>query len=188
MTRDYKHTRGRQGALEMSGMAGLIVGLAIGLAVAAGVYLHDRRPGSLAATAVAPMTSDEGQPADKRAPASQSAESETQLDFYEMLPKFEVVIPESESDVRPNGPAMPVDKPGSYILQAGSFRNSADAEKMRAVLALQGIESKVQKVAVDNDTWHRVRIGPVTNLKALDDTRRKLREAQVDALVIRVGD
>jgi cell division protein FtsN len=59
---------------------------------------------------------------------------------------------------------------------------------MRAVLATQGIDSKVQKVAVDSDTWHRVRIGPVTNLKALDDTRRKLREAQVDALVIRVGD
>ena len=59
---------------------------------------------------------------------------------------------------------------------------------MRAVLALQGIESQVQKVAVDSDTWHRVRIGPVTNLKSLDETRRKLREAQIDALVILVGE
>jgi cell division protein FtsN len=187
MTRDYKHARGRQGALEFSGGVGLVVGLVIGLGVAAAIYVHDRRQG-VAPPASVPMAADDGQPADKPAPASQTADSETQLDFYEMLPKFEVVIPEREKDVRPNGPALPVDKPGAYILQAGSFRNAGDAEKMRAVLALQGIESKVQKVAVDSDTWHRVRIGPVTNLKSLDETRRKLREAQIDALVIRVGE
>jgi len=187
MTRDYKHARGKQGAPEFSGGFGFLAGLVIGLAVAAGIYIHDRR-GEGIATRVAPVTADGGQPADMPAPASQNADPETQLDFYEMLPKFEVVIPESEKDVRPNGPALPVDKPGAYILQAGSFRNAGDAEKMRAVLALQGIESKVQKVAVDSDTWHRVRIGPVTNLKSLDDTRRRLREAQIDALVIRVGD
>jgi cell division protein FtsN len=188
MTRDYKHARGRRGSLEFSGVTGLVVGLAIGLAAAAAIYVHDRRPGTLPAATVAPMTADETPPIEKPAPASQSAEPETQLDFYEMLPKFEVVIPEREKDVRPNGPALPVDRPGAYILQAGSFRNPADAERMRAVLALQGIESKVQKVAVDSDTWHRVRIGPVTDLKALDETRRKLREAQIDALVIRVGE
>jgi cell division protein FtsN len=187
MTRDYKHARGKHGTLEFSGGAGLATGLAIGLAVAAGVYVHDRR--ELAGLREpAPVAADDARPADKPAPASQDADPETQLDFYEMLPKFEVVIPESEKDVRPNGPALSVDKPGAYILQAGSFRNAGDAEKMRAVLALQGIESKVQKVAVDSDTWHRVRIGPVTNLKALDDTRRRLREAQIDAIVIRIGD
>lgn len=188
MTKDYKHARGKQGALEFSGGVGLVAGLVIGLGVAAGVYVHDRRKGNLPPVATAALAVDDSQTTDKPAPASQSADSETQLDFYEMLPKFEVVIPEREKDVRPNGPALPVDKPGAYILQAGSFRNAVDAEKMCAVLALQGIESKVQKVAVDSDTWHRVRIGPVTNLKSLDETRRKLREAQIDALVIRVGE
>lgn len=187
MTKDYKHARGKQGALEFSGGTGLVIGLVIGLGLAAAVYIHDRRKGILP-TVAAPMAADDARPTDKPAPASQNADPETQLDFYEMLPKFEVVIPEREKDVRPNGPALPVDKPGAYILQAGSFRNAGDAEKMRAVLALQGIESKVQKVAVDSDTWHRVRIGPVTNLKSLDETRRKLREAQIDALVIRVGE
>ena len=46
------------------------------------------------------------------------------------------------------------------MLQAGSYKNFADADRVRAQLALQGIESKVQKVTVDNDTWHRIRIGP----------------------------
>jgi cell division protein FtsN len=52
---------------------------------------------------------------------------------------------------------------------------------------MQGIESSIQKVTVDADTWHRVRIGPITDLNKLEDTRRKLREAQIDAMVIRLG-
>ena len=40
--------------------------------------------------------------------------------------------------------------------------NAEEADRVRAQLALQGIESKVQRVSVDNDTWHRVRVGPVT--------------------------
>lgn len=172
----------------MSGGTGFAIGLTIGLAVAAAVYLHDRRSGSMMGAATSPMSSDPAPASAPPAPASQRADSETQLEFYEMLPKFEVVIPERESDVRASGSAQPVERPGSYVLQAGSFRNPADADRMRAVLALQGIESKVQQVAVDNDTWHRVRIGPTSNLRALDETRRKLRAAQIDALVIRVGD
>ena len=50
------------------------------------------------------------------------------------------------------------------------------------------VESKIQKVTVDKDTWHRVRIGPLKNLEALEETRGKLRAAQIDALVIRVGE
>jgi cell division protein FtsN len=58
---------------------------------------------------------------------------------------------------------------------------------VRAQLALQGVESNIQKVSVDNDTWHRVRIGPINNLNKLEEIRRQLREAQIDAMVIRLG-
>jgi len=75
-----------------------------------------------------------------------------------------------------------------YVLQAGSYRNEADADRVRAQLALQGVNAKVQRVAVDTDVWHRVRIGPITNLDELNRVRRQLRAAEVDALVIRVGD
>src|SRR5262249_59350528 len=119
-------------------------------------------------------------------PASQTAD--TQYDFYEMLPKYEVVIPEKDKDPRPNNQAGPVNKPGAYVLQAGSFRNHADADRVKALLALQGVESKIEKVSVDKDTWHRVRVGPISNLDKLEETRSKLRQAQIDALVIRVGD
>ena len=58
----------------------------------------------------------------------------------------------------------------------------------REQLALQGIESKVQRVSVDNDTWHRVRVGPITDLAELNRVRDRLKEAEMDLLVIRVGD
>jgi cell division protein FtsN len=75
-----------------------------------------------------------------------------------------------------------------YVLQAGSYRNEADANRVRAQLALQGVDAKVQRVAVDTDVWHRVRIGPINNLDELNKVRRQLQAAEVDALVIRVGD
>jgi cell division protein FtsN len=55
-------------------------------------------------------------------------------------------------------------------------------------LALQGVQAKVQRVAVDTDVWHRVRIGPISNLAELNKVRKQLQAAEVDALVIRVGD
>jgi cell division protein FtsN len=189
VARDYKHSkRGTGGASNLSGVAGFVVGLALGLAVAVGVYLFDRRPAARVAQESPPMTRDDA-PATKNAkPAPASQDAETQFEFYEMLPKFEVVIPEQDGTV-PNAPgAGPVQKPGAYILQAGSFRNHADADRVRALIAMQGVESKIQKVTIDRDTWHRVRVGPITNLKQLEDTRSKLRNARIDALVIRVGE
>ena len=110
-------------------------------------------------------------------------------DFYQMLPNFEVVVPEKDKDVKRDLPAAArIERPGVYVLQAGSYRNEADANRVRSQLALQGIDAKVQRVAVDADVWHRVRIGPIGNLDELNKLRRQLQAADVDALVIRVGD
>jgi cell division protein FtsN len=148
------------------------------------VYLYDRRAEVRRAEPEAPLARDEEAPSQKPAPASQ--QDETEFEFYDMLPKFEVVVPESGGE-KPV-PDAQVNKPGAYILQAGSFRNYADADRVKALIALQGVESKIQKVTIDKDTWHRVRIGPIKNLEQLEETRSKLRAAQIDALVIRVGD
>ena len=193
MARDYKHSkRGAGGSSSLSGVAGFVVGLALGLAVAVGVYLFDRRPAARLAQEAPPMTREDETPATAKAgkPAPASQDAETQFEFYEMLPKFEVVIPEQDGAAGPAVPggAGPVQKPGAYILQAGSFRNHADADRVRALIAMQGVESKIQKVTIDRDTWHRVRVGPITNLKNLEDTRSKLRNARIEALVIRVGE
>lgn len=188
MARDYKNVKRRSGGGSgLSGVAGFVLGLAFGLAVAMAVYLYDRRPAARVAQQppAAPMTNDDEATA-KPAPASQAPEA--QFDFYEMLPKFEVVVPEKDGTAPRTSAGGAVQKPGAYVLQAGSFRNLADADRVRALIALQGVESRIQKVTVDTDTWHRVRIGPITNLQKLEETRSKLRQAQIEALVIRVGE
>jgi cell division protein FtsN len=55
-------------------------------------------------------------------------------------------------------------------------------------LTLQGIGARVQRVALDTDVWFRVRVGPISDLAQLNKVRRQLQSADVDALVIRVGD
>jgi cell division protein FtsN len=177
-TRDYKRSRGRSEAI--NGTTGFALGLVVGLGIGLAIYVLDRpapeEPGTRPA------------PASTRAGEAPPAEPEQEYDFYEMLPNFEVVVPEREKDVKLDAPAAPVEKSGAYVLQVGSYRAYAEADRVRAQLALQGIESKVQRVSVDSDTWHRVRIGPVTDLTELNRVRTRLREADMDVLVIRVGD
>ena len=115
--------------------------------------------------------------------------ADERYDFYEMLPHFEVVVPEKERDVeRKDLPTARVERPGVYVLQAGSYRNLSDAERVRAQLAKVGVEANVQRVAVDKDVWHRVRVGPIKDLNELNRVRKQLQAADVDAIVIRIGD
>ena len=115
-----------------------------------------------------------------------AASTATHYDFYKMLPSFQVVIPGQDKEVKSVAPATAVNQPGSYILQVGSFPNFADADKMKATLALQGIESSIQQVQVNNGTtWNRVRIGPIKDLKELNSIRAKLADDHIEPLVIK---
>ncbi len=188
MARDYKTKRRKSGGFP--GWVGVLYGLAVGLAVAGIVYVRDHRADAPIAKAVKAekKKSHGNEPPDAESGDTGSEEPAKSYDFYDMLPKFEVVVPEKEKDVRPDTRSVPETRRGTYVLQAGSYKNFADADRVRAQLALQGVESKVQKVSVDNDTWHRIRIGPISKLDELNRLRQILRKADVDVLVIRVGD
>jgi cell division protein FtsN len=188
MARDYK-TR-RKPSTGFSGWVGAACGLALGLAVAGIVYVKDHRadaPPPRIAKAAKKIHANEP-PEAEAGDAGAPEQPASSYDFYDKLPKFEVVVPEKDKDVRPDLKPAPETRRGTYVLQAGSYKNFADADRVRAQLALQGVESKVQKVSVDNDTWHRIRIGPITKLDELNRLRQILRKADVDVLVIRVGD
>jgi cell division protein FtsN len=185
MARDYKPKHRKPGSF--SGWLGLSLGLGLGLAAAGVIYLKDHRLD-------APMTSA-GKVIKKRSHGNEApeagdpaADDSKTYAFYEMLPKFEVVVPEKDKDVRPDIKSVPETRSGTYVLQVGSYKNFADADRVRAKLALLGIVSNVQKVTVDNDTWHRIRIGPISKLDELNRMRQTLHKADVDALMIRVGD
>ncbi len=164
----------------------MMFGLTIGLAVAFAIYINDRTPG----IPVRPVAEQPSNVDDNNEQASNQPEAPpaTRFDFYSMLPKFEVIIPEQEPDVQLETGPQAVVEPGVYILQAGSFREYKDADRRRATLAMQGIVSKIQRVTIDDKTYHRVRIGPIDDLNELNVLRSRLREAHIDVLRIRLGD
>jgi cell division protein FtsN len=158
------------------------VGLSLSLFVL--VWQNYREKNSASITAETPK------PEPRSAAAGDAEEGAKNYDFYEMLPNFEVVVPEKDREVareRDTAPAH-IERPGVYVLQAGSYRAQAEADRIRAQLKLQGIDANVQRVSVDEDVWHRVRIGPITDLNELNRLRARLRAADLDALVIRVGE
>jgi len=122
------------------------------------------------------------------------------FDFYTILPETEVVVPQEESpappppperkppDAEPPTPAATVTTAReSYILQVGSFRKHSDADRLKARLALMGIEAEIQKVTIDNkDTYHRVRSGPYRNRQDLDRVRARLKREGVDSIAIKL--
>jgi cell division protein FtsN len=191
MARDYKTKRRKTGGF--SGWIGLACGLGLGLAIAGVIYLKDHRldiPAANAGKVISKKKSHGNEPPDSA--DSGTEEAGKTYDFYDQLPKFEVVVPEKDKNVRPDIKSVPETRRGTYVLQAGSYKNFSDADRARAKLALQGVESKVQKVTVDQDTtqetWYRVRIGPISKLDELNRLRQILHKAEVDVLVIQVGD
>jgi len=164
----------------------MLFGLSLGLIVAVGVYLRSPlqpAPSTAARSAPAATTAREAPP--RAAPAAQPPAAENRFDFYEILPQFEVEGPEAETRTASSVRTRAVEEPGSYLLQAGSFGAAADADRLQASLALRGIESHVQRVTIDGAVFHRVRIGPISDLEALNRTRRQLRDAGIDALLMK---
>ena len=169
----------------------MLFGLGLGLAVALGVYL--RAPSSAPAPEpnVAMPTPPPSAPHATRAEESGGDKTApepagTRFGFYEILPQLEVVVSDESPPARTAAPRRPAEVPGSYLLQAGSFSASADADRLQANLALLGFESHVQRVRLDDDVFNRVRIGPIGDLDAAKRTQRRLRDAGIDSLLMQV--
>jgi cell division protein FtsN len=109
-----------------------------------------------------------------RADAQTATDPARDLTFYDFLPEQEVDVPRA---VTPSTAAPPEVR----ILQAGAFKSTEQAEKLQAQLQLHGIESKIQRYMIDDETWYRVRIGPITSAAEQERIEEKLIEAEVDA-------
>jgi cell division protein FtsN len=113
-------------------------------------------------------------------------------DFFTVLPEMEVVVPQQELS-RKADKAEPATAQAStstqdqYILQVGSFRSANEADQMKARLALLGSMAAIQKVTVNGQTWHRVRIGPFQGARAADEMRRTLSDNNIDTLVMKAN-
>jgi hypothetical protein len=141
-------------------------GLAVGLSLSALVLVWQNYREKNAASVVAEVPKPEPR-SDKSAAVGDAEDGPRNYDFYDMLPKFEVVVPEKDREVsreRDTARAQ-IERPGVYVLQAGSYRKQEEADRIQA------------------------RIGPISDLGELNRLRARLRAAEFDdALVIRVGD
>jgi len=150
------------------------------------------------------------QPAQQQAaePESESepAQQRPRFEFYTLLPEEEVAVPEAAredtTDQAPSDRAREVPgeapeasrqptevEPGyQYLLQAGSFGREEDAERMRASLALLGVEARIQRVELDSgQVRHRVQVGPFDDGERLDRIRARLEDNGYETLRMRAS-
>ena len=84
--------------------------------------------------------------------------------------------------------AVPQPAAGSgYLLQVGAFPNAADAETLKAKLALQGFVANVQSVNIGGQTYNRVRLGPFRSATDLESTKQRLAGAGINAIALKEG-
>ncbi|MFH0934768.1 MAG: SPOR domain-containing protein [Pseudomonadota bacterium] len=150
-------------------VAGLIIGMVLGLVIAGGIawYVVNKNPAEFtskgrAKPAPAVTLSPASTPA--AAPVVGEGEPKQQFEFYKVL------TDKSDSTARKTTPkpkaATTAKSPAAaskelYFVQAGSFQNEGDAEKLKAKLAFSGFEASIQTATIpDKGIWHRVRLGP----------------------------
>ena len=167
-------------------LGGILIGLGIAVALMLKGYLPELKQHMPSIDNKAPAAAEPALVEDDKDAAKPK---KPRYDFFTVLPEMEVVVPEQElrRKAEPAIDPATVSAQESYILQVGSFRNTADAEQMKAQLALLGSMATVQTVTVNSQTWHRVRIGPFKGARKADEMRRMLSDNQIDTLVMKVN-
>ena len=195
MAKKRRRKAGKKQSKPLPGWIHMLAGLSIGLAVAYGIYVSDRRqPPPVAAPA-----------AEKREPASSAPPAVAEIvpveetkggitfDFYDMLPNLDVGLyenaeaPRNQAQVRRTA-ARVADKPGIYILQAGSFSELDVAQRRKAEIGLLGVHSEIKQGNVNGRTVYRVYTDPMNNPQEVNRVSGLLANAGVDMLLKRVSD
>ena len=189
-TRRKTSRKSRARKSEYPPVAWMLFGLGVGLAVAVAVYVNDRQP-SVVPVAAAPEPASMQKALDDNGEAAAEEpveKKDKRFTFYDILPNVEILTDEMPPEVRADLEPQAIEEPGVYVLQAGSFSTHKDADRRRAELALQGIESHIQRVKLNDRNYHRVYIGPTDDLDELNLLRSRLRAAKIDVFRIRLGD
>jgi cell division protein FtsN len=72
-----------------------------------------------------------------------------------------------------------------YLLQAGAFQASGDAEAVKAKIAMLGLSARVESATIADKTVFRVRMGPYGSASELADAKRRLGSGGLPALAIK---
>ena len=189
MATDYKRRSKRKSkSLVPSFWVWAMVGLIVGLFVAFLVFIKVSPEQPLNEEVALDIPAEPEIRETPKARKEPSPPPKPRFDFYNLLPEMEVLVPEEEIKGTPTREGVKrVEKPGTYLLQAGSFRSRKQADQLRAKLALLGMETSIQTVSINSkQSWHRVRVGPFNNLRDLNQARSLLKKNGIDAILIRL--
>lgn len=132
---------------------------------------------------VSAANGQEGEPT----PAVNSSDSAkvANFDYYQVLPDIDQVMPQ---DLPAGAVAARREDGYQYYVQIASFRQFADAEALRAKLALQGVVALTQASEVAGQgLYYRVRMGPFENSRVAKSATTQVKNLAHDPFVYRVA-
>lgn len=146
---------------------GFLVGLGVGLGLAVLV--------ALLVTSNDPFV-DKGTMTGSISPSTTAPAEAPKYEFYQALP-------DGETGSAPS----PAEAPATYFLQAGAYGNAADADQVKARLALLGFEARILSTQEGETFLHKVRIGPYKSLDELNIARARLTQGGVETILVRIA-
>jgi cell division protein FtsN len=72
------------------------------------------------------------------------------------------------------------------MLQVAAFKARADAEGLKAQLALKGMQAGIESANIKGEAYHRVRLGPYRSIEQLQAARSRLKGSGYDSVVVRL--
>ena len=137
----------------------------------------------------APQTADKAiappRPAVTADPLGDLAKAKTGLTAPETSSGSPLSTPAANPAKITTAPADASD-PFDYVVQAGAYRVSADADIQRAKLALLGLDAKVSERDQAGRVVYRVRLGPFSDKNAAERIRAQLESNGIDNTLVRV--
>lgn len=191
MTRDYKNSTSSREKKNSKGspfFSGLLVGLLLGVGISVVLVIFitgGKTPFENKVTPAAVIEADGNAETPAAVPdAPAETEEKPRFDFYTILPGSETQVTEREIQQKQ---AETVKVSETYFLQVGAFQTEQEADNMKAKLALQGMEAIVQTAEIpEKGTWHRVRVGPFSDINQINRARAQLLENGFTADLIKV--
>ncbi len=116
------------------------------------------------------------------APSNAGSENTTKprIDFYSVLRDRILDIPVSEQEREAiENPKINKNAGEQVLLQVGSFQSANEADSLKAQLAFLGLEARIESAIVNDDTWHRVILGPFAANSEFSRTRNLLIENKI---------
>jgi len=162
----------------------MVFTLLVSIAFVVGLLMLSQQPDDTKASQVVAEKTTAKTTSSKAAKKAPSAPENTDsFDFYTLLPDSQVTPSKVEAYL--STPKDP-NKKTNTLLQAGSFRRLADADRLRARLILLNMPSVVaEKTTSDGGSvWYRVRIGPFSNRSTLNKAEDILAQQGIESIRI----